>query len=101
MSLKLEEVTASAPADAEYERARERAKALQGLYIHLLVFAVVNAGLFLFNWATRGPDGAWWFYWPLLGWGIAVAIHLLTFIPVFSPDWAERRAARTVGRHRS
>jgi two-component system, LytTR family, sensor kinase len=83
------------PRDAEYERAHERAKALQGLYIHLLVFAVINAGLFLINWAMRGPDGAWWFYWPLLGWGVAVAIHLVTaFVPVFSPDWADRRAER-------
>ncbi len=103
MSSKLEERSAAAsgaasPADAELERARERAKAIQGLYIHLLVFAVINGGLFLINWATRGPDGAWWFYWPLLGWGVAVAIHLVvTFVPVFSPEWAERRAERMVG----
>lgn len=104
MSLKLEEGSATASEqapsrDAEYEQARDRAKAIQGLYIHLLVFAVINAGLFLINWATRGPDGGWWFYWPLLGWGVAVAIHLVvTFVPVFSPDWVERRASRMVGR---
>jgi hypothetical protein len=88
----------ASPADVEYQRARERAKQVQGLYTHLLVYAVINAGLFLINWATRGPDGAWWFYWPLLGWGVAVAIHLVvTFVPVFSPDWADRRAERMVG----
>jgi hypothetical protein len=75
------------PADTEYQHARERAKAIQGLYLHLLVYAVVNAGLFLINWATRGPDGAWWFYRPLLGWSVAVAIHLLvTFVPVSRPN---------------
>jgi fatty acid desaturase len=104
MSSKLEERSTAAsgaapPIDAELERARERAKAIQGLYVHLLVFAVINAGLFLINWATRGADGNWWFYWPLLGWGVALAIHLVvTFAPVFSPDWAERRAERMVGR---
>lgn len=104
MSLKLEK-GAAAPSDQTpspdpaYEQARERAKAIQGLYVHLFVFAVVNAGLFLINWATRGPDGDWWFYWPLLAWGVAIVIHLATtFLPVFSPDWVERRAARMVGR---
>ncbi len=104
MSSKLEERSpatsaAAPPGDAELERARERAKAIQGLYVHLLVFTVINAGLFLINWVTRGEDGAWWCYWPLLGWGVALAIHLAaTFVPVFSPDWAERRAERMVGR---
>jgi hypothetical protein len=85
--------------DAEFKRARERAQALQGLYIHLLVYAVVNTGLFLINWATRGPEGGWWFYWPLLGWGVAVAIHAMSIVaPIFSPDWADRRAERMLGR---
>jgi hypothetical protein len=35
----------------------------------------------------------------LLGWGVAVVIHLATtLLPVFSPDWVERRAARMVHR---
>ncbi len=89
----------TAPSDPAYDKARERATALQGLYVHLSVFALVNGALFLINWATRGPDGDWWFYWPLLGWGVAVVIHLATmFLPVFSPDWVERRAARMTGR---
>ena len=103
MSSRLEEhgptaAGAAPPPDADYEHARERAKAIQGLYTHLLVYAVINAGLFLINWATRGPHGYWWFYWPLLGWGVAVAIHMLTFIPVFSSDWVDRRAERMIGR---
>jgi len=104
MSSKLEEGSATASdqtssRDAEYEQARERAKSIQGMYVHLFVFAVVNAGLFLINWATRGTDGTWWFSWVLLGWGVAVVIHLATtLLPVFSPDWVERRAARMVHR---
>jgi hypothetical protein len=104
MSSKLEEGSATASdqtssRDAEYEQARERAKSIQGMYVHLFVFAVVNAGLFLINWATRGADGTWWFSWVLLGWGVAVVIHLATtLLPVFSPDWVERRAARMVHR---
>jgi fatty acid desaturase len=87
------------PPDPAYDKARERAKALQGLYVHLFVFSVVTGALFLINWATRGPNGGWWFYWPLLGWGVAVVIHLATvFLPVFSPDWVDGRAARIAAR---
>jgi two-component system, LytTR family, sensor kinase len=103
MSMKQEEgqLATAAPAspDREYQRARERAKAIQGLYTHLVVYAVVNSGLFLINWLTRGEDGNWWFFWPLVGWGLAVAIHVVaTFVPVFSPEWAERRAERMLRR---
>jgi 2TM domain len=104
MSSKLEEgqmETLAGPAspDREYQLARERAKEIQGLYIHLLVYAVINTGLFLINWLTRDPGGTWWFIWPLLGWGVGLLIHVVaTFVPVFSPEWAERRAQRMLGR---
>ena len=85
------------PEDREkaYKRARERAEAIQGLYIHLLVYVVINAGLFAINWFTRGDDGVWWFYWPMIGWGIGLLIHVLVVVaPVFSSEWVERRAER-------
>jgi hypothetical protein len=95
-------------ADAEAERDRrarevadKRAEELQGFYIHLLVYAVVNAGLFAINALTRGDEGGWWFYWPLLGWGIGLLIHTLTtFGPVFSSDWKERKAQELYERSR-
>ena len=104
MTLQAEDHSATTPdrtaaGDPAYEKAQERARTIQGLYVHLFVFALVNGALFLINWATRGPNGDWWFYWPLLGWGVAVVIHLATtLLPVFSPEWVERRAARMVGR---
>lgn len=80
--------------------ARERAEALQGLYIHLLVFVVINGGLFGINALTRG-DGGWWFHWPLLIWGLGLVVHLMTVVfPVFSDTWVERRAEEIVSRHR-
>lgn len=86
--------------DTEYRQARERAEMIQGLYVHLLVFSVINVGLLAINWLTRGDDGSWWFQWPLLIWGIALAIHLLvTVAPVFSSGWVERRVQRTLTRH--
>jgi hypothetical protein len=78
--------------DARFKAAKERAEQVQGLLIHLMVYTVVNLSLFIID-ALSG-DG-WWFYWPLLGWGIGLVLHLLTLsAPVFSPGWAERRARR-------
>jgi hypothetical protein len=51
-----------------YERVRARVKALKGFYIHATAFVLVNIALFAINVLV---GGVWWFYWPLLGWGIA------------------------------
>ncbi|HXF37402.1 MAG TPA: 2TM domain-containing protein [Actinomycetota bacterium] len=77
------------------ERARERAAAIQGLYVHVLVYLAINGGLLLINLLTRGEGGTWWFVWPVAIWGVALLIHAMaTYVPVFSPEWVERRAAR-------
>lgn len=86
--------------DDTMRAARERAEMLQGLYIHLLVYVVINAGLFLINWLTRPDGGGWWFYWPLLGWGIGVLIHVVaTVVPVFDRRWVDRKTEELAGRH--
>lgn len=76
---------------AAYERARKRVEDIRGYYIHLMIYAVVNAGLFLIDALT---GGGWWFYWPLLGWGIGVGAHTVSMIASssrFGPRWEERK----------
>jgi hypothetical protein len=46
-----------------------------GLYIHLVVYALVNAGLIAINLLTSTEH--LWFKWPLLGWGVGVFFHAL------------------------
>jgi hypothetical protein len=92
--------TDGAGEDPLLHSAKKRAEELQGFYIHLFVYAAVNAGLFAINALTR-DGGAWWFYWPLLGWGIGLTIHaLVTFAGLFSQDWKERKAAELYDRAR-
>ena len=80
------------PDDGAYRWARERAEMLQGMYVHLLVFGVINGGLFLLNWMIR-DGGTWWAVWPLAIWGLGLAVHMLvTVAPVFSTEWVDRRA---------
>lgn len=53
--------------------ARKRARAKLGFFIHLAVFAVVNAGLMAIN--GHLTPGHAWFLWPLGGWGIGLSLH--------------------------
>jgi hypothetical protein len=81
----------SAPDDERLARARSRVAALKGFYVHLLVFALVLAALFLINLATGGP---WWVLWVLLGWGIGVIAHAATVFGQASraiAEWEERK----------
>jgi hypothetical protein len=81
--------------------ARARARELRGFYSNLLTFVVINIGLFLIDLLTG--DG-WWFYWPLLGWGIFVALHaarVFTGIAPFSDEWEERKTRELMDRDRS
>lgn len=85
--------------EQRFQAAKRRAENLQGLYIHLIVYAIVNGCLFAINALTRGEDGTWWCLWVMGIWGIGLLIHLTTFLGVFSPDWAERKARDTIRRN--
>ena len=61
------------PPTVEYERARARAKAKYGFFVHALVYAAVMVLLVIINMLTS-PQVVW-SIWPLLGWGLAVALH--------------------------
>jgi hypothetical protein len=53
--------------------ARRQVHRLRSFYHHLLVFSLINAGLAAINFMVS-PDRLW-FYWPLLGWGVWLALH--------------------------
>ncbi len=55
-----------------YELAHARVQAIKGFYVHAVAFVVVNVALIALN-ALVG--GVWWFYWPLIGWGIGLGLH--------------------------
>jgi len=58
-----------------YIRAEKRAEAKLGFYKSLTTYLGVNLVLFFIDLFTS--PGKWWFYWPLLGWGIGVFFHFL------------------------
>ncbi len=78
--------------DEKYQEAKKRVEDLKGFYTHLVIYIIVNLGLFLFN-ILQTPDTLW-FYWPLVGWGIGVVIHgasVLINYGLFGKDWEEKK----------
>ena len=66
-------------------------KELKGFYTHATAFVLVNIGLFVINLLV---GGAWWFFWPLIGWGIGLGVHALNvfgFRGELGRDWEERK----------
>lgn len=61
------------PLDDSLEaRAHRRVRRKMGFFIHAFVFVVVNIGLYAINSMTGEPR---WSVFPLLGWGLGLAIH--------------------------
>lgn len=72
--------------------ARRHVARLRGFYHHLTVFALVNAGLLAIN--LIASPGRYWFQWPLLGWGIWLALHAFGSFNRrrwLGADWEERK----------
>jgi hypothetical protein len=69
-------------------RARRRVGMKIGFGIHALVFVLVNAGLFVID-SANGGNG--WSRFPLMGWGLGLAIHgIFTFIGLRGDGLRER-----------
>lgn len=87
--------TAATVADELLEaRARRRVGIRMGFYIHALVFVLVNGGLWLLNLAGGGPR---WAVFPLLGWGVGLAVHgIVTFVALQGDGMRERMLRREI-----
>jgi len=86
---------------ANYERARKRVEEIKGFYTHLAIYVLVNAGLFVINLVTDG--GQYWFYFPLIGWGIGIVAHALSVFGsgwFWGPDWEERKIKEIMDKDR-
>lgn len=79
--------------DREFRAARKQVKKKKGVFIHLAVFLSTALFFFLMNFVTS-PDDWWWFF-PMLPWGMGLAIHYLVVFGfpgsgVLSREWEEK-----------
>jgi hypothetical protein len=85
--------------DERYQRARRRAGELRGFYLHIGIYLIVMAALFTINMLTNRD--VLWFYWPLIGWGVGVAIHALVVVSsgrFLGEAWEDRKARELMQR---
>ena len=85
--------------DEVLRRAKRRVGLKTGFMMHALVYVLVNLGLLAINlWG----GGQRWHMFPLLGWGLGLAIHcIVTFIALLGEGYGDRMLADEVERVRS
>jgi hypothetical protein len=74
--------------DSLEARARRRVGRKIGFSTHAFVYLIVNLGLYALNQFTGDPR---WHQWPLLGWGLGLAIHgIVTFLSLHTDGFRRR-----------
>lgn len=94
-----ESETAAVEAEERADWKEFRRAQLHDFFSHFVVYLAVNGGLIGFDLVKDGTLS--WAQWPILGWGIAVAIHALTLLAAHSEDnvaefekWRKRKRKR-------
>ena len=84
------------------KEAKKNVAAKKAFYVHFGVYVIVILFLALINLLTLDDGGReWWFFYPLLGWGVGVSIHYLTVFgfpgtDILTKEWeAEEMVRRT------
>ena len=78
--------------EERYFKARKRVEEIKGFYGNLIAFIFVNIGLLVVNLVTSPKH--LWFYWPLLWWGLGVAVHgmkVFNCMPFLGKNWEEQK----------
>lgn len=85
-----------------YEYARKIIEERVGFFVHFLIYLFVNGVLFIINY--RFSHGHWWFYFPLLFWGIGIFSHFLSVF-LFSHNikerWIQKKAQDIIKKNKS
>ncbi len=84
-------------------RARKKVKKKKGFFVHLGVYLSVALFFFLIN--ILSFDGELWFFWPMLPWGVGLAIHYLTVFglpgtDILTQEWESRQLEQELYRLR-
>jgi hypothetical protein len=73
-----------------------RVRAMRAFFTHLTIYVGINFILFLVDTATAGPA---WFYVPMLGWSLLLALHGLhayDLLPWTTQNWEQRKVRELI-----
>ncbi len=84
-----------------YKEARKRVREKKDFYHNLIAYVCVIPFLIALN--LRTSPEHWWFVYPMLGWGMGLAMHYLKVFgwpgaPYRSAEWEEREIERELRR---
>jgi len=85
--------------DESYIEAKKKVKIIRGFYIHLGIFLLVNTIVLLVLSMIESNVDMFWEYYPIAGWGIAIALHyflVFGFDYVFGKNWEERKISELI-----
>ena len=94
-----ESVMAASPTDAAPEDARRHVRRKRIFYSVLGIWVALSLMWFFIDLAD--DSSSYWFYWPMLGTGIAVAITGIVLLGVgglFGADWEQREVDKYLRR---
>ena len=94
--------TTTTISEDRYLKAQKKVEDLKGFYGNLTSYIVVNIGLLILNLVTS-PSHLWFFY-PLMGWGIGVAIHgmsVFNYMPFLNRDWEEKKIQELMNKEKT
>lgn len=77
----------------DYNIARQKVNRKKRFYSHLSAYITMGIFFFILNVLTSYGD--WWFYFPMLSWGIGLLIHYFTIFGIpgvvnYEDGWEER-----------
>ena len=86
---------------SDYEIARKRVKEKKSFYRHLTTFITMGTFFFLLNIFTDPFD--WWWFFPLMPWGVGIAMHYFKVFGLpgtegYSEAWEQREIEREMER---
>lgn len=88
--------------EERYLKAQKKVEDLKGFYGNLSSYIIVNTGLLILNLVTS-PEHLWFFY-PLLGWGLGVALHgmsVFNYMPFLNRNWEEQKIRELMNKEKS
>ena len=74
-------------------KAKKRVHKKKEFYQHLTSYLIMSVFFFVLNVTTA--FGHWWFYWPIMGWGIGILFHYFDAfgypgVGPISKEWEEK-----------
>lgn len=80
-----------------YERASRRVKDLKGFYSNLISYCLVIPFLIFIN--LRFSSAYYWFWWPMLGWGVGLILNAIKVFGI-SSNWEEKQIQKILDREK-